>query len=191
VITIIPEISSTASPIKFRRSQDFYISSNLELSCAASLSMIAKWTINSNCNSTCSLQVQLDQSVITTSSELFIPARTLAYGTYELKLTVTMIASPTSTSSASAYVKIIPSDITPNLVKYGTQMITHGYQQDLILDPGTFSVDPDAATFNASVSDNIFIYLSECSSFLRFIALELYVLLSTLWCDSLWNTTTD
>jgi hypothetical protein len=181
-------------PIQFRRSQDFYISSNLELNCADSLSIITKWTISSNCNSTCSLQVQLDQPVITTFSELFIPARTLTYGIYELKLTVTMIASPALTSSASAYVKIISSDITANLVKFGTQMITHGCQQDLILDPGTFSVDPDATTFNASVSDNIFIYFSEISSFLRFIELELYVLLPTirsLQFDCLWNTTTD
>jgi len=102
-----------------------------------------------------------------------------------------MIASPALTSSASAYVKVIPSDIMADLLQFGTQMITRGQQQDLTLDPGTFSVDPDAATFNASVSDNIFLYFSECSSFLRFIELELYVLLSTLRSDCLWNTTTD
>jgi len=181
-------------PIQFRRSQDFYISSNLELNCADSLSIITKWTISSHCNSTCSVQVQLDEAVITMFSELFIPARTLAYGIYELKLIVTMIASPTLTSSASAYVKIIASDIMPNLVQYGTQMITHGNQQDLILDPGTFSVDPDATTFNASVSNNIFTYFSKCSSLLRFTELELYVLLSTLRClqsNCLWITSTD
>jgi hypothetical protein len=59
------------------------------------------------------------------------------------------------TSSASAYVRITPSGITANLVQYGTSMITRGHQQDLLLDPGTFSVDPDATTFNASVSLNV------------------------------------
>ncbi len=63
-----------------------------------------------------------------------------------------MIAALQLSSSASAYVKITPSGITANLVQYGTSMITRGYQQDLLLDPGTFSVDPDATIFNASVS---------------------------------------
>ena len=63
-----------------------------------------------------------------------------------------MLAAPHLTSSISVYVRIISSSITPNLVQYGTSMITRGYQQDLLLDPGTFSVDPDAVTFNASVS---------------------------------------
>jgi hypothetical protein len=31
-------------------------------------------------------------------------------------------------------------------------MISQGYQQDLIIDPGTYSVDPDMITFNATVS---------------------------------------
>ena len=34
---------------------------------------------------------------------------------------------------------------------FGTSMIAHGRSQDLLLDPGTNSVDPDADTFNASV----------------------------------------
>ena len=89
---------------------------------------------------------------MTTFNEIFIPAKTLPYGTYELTLTVSMSAAPQLRSSASAYVKITPSGITANLVQYGTSMITRGYEQDLLLDPGTFSVDPDATTFNASVS---------------------------------------
>jgi len=31
-------------------------------------------------------------------------------------------------------------------------MITTGYEQDLNFDPGTYSVDPDENSFNASVS---------------------------------------
>jgi hypothetical protein len=151
MITLIWGTSSLANPIQFRRSQDFSISSYLQLKCNGSLSTITKWTIN-NCTSICSNQIEIGQSVSTTLSELFIPARTLAYGTYELKLTVTMVASPSLTSSASAYVKITPSGITPNLVQFGTSMINRGHQQDLTLDPGTFSVDPDSETFNASVS---------------------------------------
>ena len=99
-------------------------------------------------------------------SELFIPALALAYGIYELKLTVAMVASPALTSSASVYVEIIPSNITANLVQFGTSVITSGQQTDLILNPGTFSVDPDSTTFNASVSFHIFIYIRLCSIYL-------------------------
>ena len=89
---------------------------------------------------------------MTTQSELFLPARSLDYGTYEVKLSVTMAAAPRWTSTASAFVTIIPSPIVPNLMPLGTSMIVHGRSQDLRLDPGTNSIDPDATTFNASVS---------------------------------------
>jgi hypothetical protein len=46
-------------------------------------------------------------------------------------------------SSNSIYVRIIPSVIIANLVQYGTSMITPGHNQDLVLDPGTFSIDLD------------------------------------------------
>ena len=153
-ITLIPSTSSSTSPLQFRRSQDFYISSYLQLNCNASLSTITQWTIN-NCSTSCSSPLQLNQMIVTTTSELFVPARTLAYGTYQLTLTVSMTAAPLRTSSASAYVRITPSGITVNLVQFGTSMITRGHQQNLFLDPGTFSVDPDATIFNASVSVNI------------------------------------
>jgi hypothetical protein len=97
----------------------------------------------------------MGQAMTTTLSELFIPAQSLAYGTYELKLTVTMIAVPNLSSSASTYVTITPSSIQANLLQFGTSMITQGHQQNLTLDPGKLSVDPDMATFNASVSWNI------------------------------------
>lgn len=157
IITLIPSNSSLASPLSFRRSQDLFISSYLQLNCKSSLSTITKWTIR-NCTTQCIVQIQMDQTVITTSNELFIPAKTLVYGTYELMLTVTMFAIPHLSSSASAFVSITSSGIIANLVQFGTSMITHGYQQDLLLDPGTYSVDPDAITFNGSVNLNINIH---------------------------------
>ena len=50
---------------------------------------------------------------------------------------------------------ITPSGITANLVQLGTSMITRGNEQDLKLDPGTFSVDLDGYTFNATVSGKL------------------------------------
>jgi hypothetical protein len=63
-----------------------------------------------------------------------------------------MVSSLNLISSSSAYVQIIPSGISANLLQYGTPMITRGYQQNLTLDPGRFSVDFDQNIFNAAVS---------------------------------------
>ena len=64
-----------------------------------------------------------------------------------------MASATAMTSTMSAHVKITPSGITANLVPYGTSMITRGHQQDLTLDPGTYSADIDGNVFNASVSE--------------------------------------
>ncbi|CAF4543691.1 unnamed protein product [Rotaria socialis] len=149
IITLFPSISSSTAPIQFRRSEDLHISSYIEVNCIASLAVITQWAVF-NCRSTCSLRTKLDQSVITTLSELFIRARTLAYGLYELKLTVTMVASTDLISSASVYVRINPPNIIPNLVEFGTSMISSGQEQDLTFNPGSFSVNPDESTFNLS-----------------------------------------
>jgi hypothetical protein len=175
-VTLIPSTSSLSSPLQFTRNQDFDISSNIQLNCNISLSIITQWTIN-NCTSTCLYQIPFGQSVTTTLSELYVPARTLVYGIYELKLTVTMSVSSSLFSSASVYVQIKPSGIIANLVQLGTPMITRGHQQDLKLDPGTYSINPDANVFNRSVSSNhrkIWFYFI-------FIGLVIQILLSNLW----------
>ncbi|CAF4145951.1 unnamed protein product, partial [Adineta steineri] len=146
-VTLIPD----TSPIEFRRSQNFYISSIIQFNCNSSLSMTTKWTIK-NCSLNCSHKTTLDQQIITPLSELYIPSRTLAYGIYQLELTVTMINLPSliRSSSSSVYVRIIPSTITANLVQLGTSMITRGNQQDLTLDPGTFSINPNENLFDTN-----------------------------------------
>ncbi|CAF1302442.1 unnamed protein product [Adineta ricciae] len=148
-LTLIPGSSTLASPLQYRRSQDFYIMSIIEVNCNDSLSTIKKWTIK-NCSSTCSYQLSLDQTIQTTFTELHIPARTLPFGLYQLQFTVTMANYTNLTTSSSVYVQVTSSGIVANLVQLGTSMITIGYKQDLEFDPGTFSVDPDEYTFNGS-----------------------------------------
>jgi len=107
-----------------------------------------KWIIK-DCAANCT---QLDPLILTTTSELYIPARTLAYGIYELQFIVTMTKYPSLTTSASVYIRITPSGITANLIQLGTSMITSGYKQDLKLDPGSYSVNPDEDHFNSTVN---------------------------------------
>lgn len=67
---------------------------------------------------------------------------------------VTMASSSAMSSSASAYVTITQSGITANLVPLGTSIITSGYEKNLTLDPGAYSINPDTVNFNANVSKN-------------------------------------
>ena len=149
---MIPGASTLAAPLQFRRSQDFYISSNIEFDCNISQSIITQWTINT-CNSTCLSPFSFNQSVLAmTFSELYVPPKTLPYGTYQLTLQVTMNIFTNLTASASAYIQINPSDIIVNFFQLGPSMVTTGHQQDLKLNPGMFSIDPDADVFNGNVS---------------------------------------
>ena len=101
------------------------------------------------CHPQCSTPVSINES--TTLGELVIPARSLDYGVYQIKLTVAMTFSSQLVTSAATYITIIPSTVTVNLVQLGPSMITHGQRQTLILDPGSYSIDPDSDVFNASV----------------------------------------
>ena len=81
---------------------------------------------------------------------MYIPSNTLQYGIYQLELRVTTIDNSSLTSSSSVYVEISPSGVTANLVPLGTSVVTSGDQQDLILNPGNYSKDPDGFEFNSS-----------------------------------------
>lgn len=112
---------------------------------------VEHWSLT-NCTAGCSSLMSLEEPIVNTLSELFVPARVLNYGIYEFKRTVTAIEFPTSPISATTYVRIDPSGITANLVPLGTSMVTHGHQQRLIMNPGKYSVDSNTNSFNATVS---------------------------------------
>ena len=136
------------APSNVRRSQPFSISSNVLINCSASLATLKRWTVF-KCNPQCTIPVLIQGS--TTLGELFVAARSLDYGVYQIKLTVTMTLSSQLTASAVTYVSIIPSPVTVNLLQLGSSVITRGQQQTLTIDPGSYSTDPDSTFFNASV----------------------------------------
>jgi len=145
-IILIPN-GNSSNPKTVRRSEDISIVSIIKFDCNQSLSMKTKWIIRSNSN-----RIQLNSVIVTTSSELFIPLQTLQYGIYQFELTVTMTNSSWFDVSKSTYIEIIPTKIIVNLFYLGTSMVTNGYEQDLLLDPGKYSIDPDNQIFNTSVS---------------------------------------
>ena len=153
MLTLIPSTSNLSFPLQYRRSQDFFLSSNIELNCNLSRTISMQWTIKICSSSVCLRSFPLDSPMISTNfADFYIPSRTLPCGLYELTLTVTMNISSSLTSSKSAYVHIIASGVTTNLVPLGAWMITSGSEQDLLFNPGLYSVDLDDDQFNASVS---------------------------------------
>ena len=137
--------------MKFRQNQNIYITSNITFNCIESSFITTKWTILT-CTPLCLDQTQFNQPIDTTQTDLFILAQTLFHGIYQLTLTVTIIDFPTLTTSSSVYIEIVRSTMITNIISYNTLMITHDYQQNLFLNPGEFSFDVNAITFNKSVS---------------------------------------
>ena len=181
VLTLIPSTSNLSFPLQFRRDQDFFLSSTIEVNCNVSRTITIKWTIKNCSTSTCLSSFPLDSTVISvTFADFYLPARTLPFGLYQLTLTVTLNVSSSPTSSKSAYVRITPSGITANLVPLGTSMITSGSKQDLQFNPGLYSVDLNEDQFNASVS-SILPTLHETSRVGIDLELELPLLLSSVW----------
>jgi hypothetical protein len=98
----------------------------------------------------------IDKQINVDLSELYIPSNILPYGKYKFELKVTMIDYPNLISfSSSIYIVITPSGITSNLVELGTTLVTSGYKQNLELNPGNYSIDPDGYLFNATVNKSM------------------------------------
>lgn len=136
-----------SNPLKFRRSQDFSLVSLITIKCNESLLTTKLWKIRNSSN-----EIQLNSKISLTESEIYVPSRILPFGIYEFELIVSMSKYPNLQSSSFVYVEITPSGITANLVQLGTSMITSGFEQDLQLNPGEFSVDLDENSFNKTVS---------------------------------------
>ncbi|UJR07283.1 hypothetical protein I4U23_011571 [Adineta vaga] len=146
----IVELIPSGSLLTFRQNQHIYISSIIRLNYTDSTSIETKWSIFI-CTSTCSSISLSNHSISTIYKDLSIPSRTLPYGFYRLKLTVTMNEYSIISLSSLVDIQIISSSLITNLISYNTQSITHDYQQDLIIfDPGQFSYDQMQLIFNAN-----------------------------------------
>ena len=118
--------------LKFERSREFSIVPDVLFNCTS------QWILKNSSNTIL---------IETGFSELFIPARRLPLGVYKLEFTGCL--------TSLIYIEIIPTNIIPNLVQFGTSMITSGFEQDLKLDPGTYSIDPDEVSFDSKVRFSI------------------------------------
>lgn len=80
------------------------------------------------------------------------------FAIYKFELTASVDSREWLKRSSSVYIEISPSGITANLVPLGTSIITSGFQQNLELNPGNYSIDPDYSGFNSSVCFLLFVF---------------------------------
>lgn len=137
--------------MRFRRSEDIYLTRNIQFNCTDPFFNISIWTVSS-CPSACSTEVQLNQSIATAKNDLFIPAYTLNHGHYQLQLTVTTLTSSVLNTTSLIDIDILPMNIITRLLSVDTSTIIHHDQQDLVFDPGRYSIDPTANIFDSDVS---------------------------------------
>ena len=150
IIELSPS-SSLGTPLVFRPNQDIFISSDIKINCSQALSITRKWTIR-NWSSICSDPSDFYPSIDTTRNNLFIPARTLANGIYELNFIVFMSDIPEVFSSAFVYIEIMHSTLMTNLIEFDKSMIIYDIHDDLLLDPGQFSFDRTRIAFDTDVN---------------------------------------
>lgn len=152
IISLSPDHPSVLFPMEIRRSEHFSISSTFNVNCVSNLKTAIEWTIEQCSDSLCSIRrsIQGINSLSLTLSELYIPARFFEYGIYRFTLNA-------FNSSMSIYVKIISSSILVRLMPFNVMTIRQGQQQSLMLDPGSYSIDPDRISFQQTVRIRIII----------------------------------
>lgn len=173
IIKILPQ-----SPLRFRQSEDFYLTQRIQFNCTEKSSTAPSWTFLS-CSPLGLNLAQLNQSGARLKNDVFIPAQTLSFGSYELELSVTTLTSPSLTSKLTIDIEIVPTNTVTRLLSFDIPTIIHYYQQDLLFDPGKYSIDPNTITFESTVS-MIYEFLNLIEKTIVILALELYILLSNL-----------
>lgn len=108
---------------------------------------MTKWTIFNESDGT-----ELNYSIHTSQKDLFIPALMLSHGRYQLELVVTIIGFPPVQSSSSVYIDTSPTTIHVHLIELDTFIHRHDYREDLLFDPGKYSLDTHGITFQPEVS---------------------------------------
>lgn len=149
-IKLIPDSTSPSTATKFRKLQGFDIRVFIKMECTIQRENFIEWNIYLH-NSNNSVPIQSYRTILKQSSHLYMAPGRLDYGIYEVQLNINIGAAPSRNTRKSIFIEITRSNLTANLVPYGTSVITSGHQKNLTLNPGKYSIDPDSSVFNASV----------------------------------------
>jgi hypothetical protein len=136
-----PPSTPLFSPLVYRRSQAFSITSTVQHRCpstSASMLLRRQWSLMRCSNSICSSSSFIfnNTTIDLRSNDLYLPPRTLPYGRFQLTLTVQSFNESLLHSSASTHVEIIASPIRPQLLSTSTTLVTKAYGEELLFEPG-------------------------------------------------------
>jgi REJ domain len=137
----------------YQFNEEISITSDIQVSCAQSFSTKYQWIIY-NCTSICRIFHDLNDRTVKTFDEIYIPSNTLNVGVYQLTLKV-LIATKSLlfNSSTSILIKIArPVNVSVNLIEYRMSEITLGRTEDLLLEPGKYSLYTDETALIPNVS---------------------------------------
>ena len=165
------------SPFRIRRMEDIYITPIVSFNCNEKSPTSMKWSLIS-CPSMCPNESSFNQSINTARNELFLPFESLNYGFYEIKLTVTATSPPFLSATTVVHIEIIPKNIIISLLPVDGTKIIHHYAEDLLFDPGKYSIDSNRITINHKVSHWVFNFVKEI---FEISGVGLQILLSPVW----------
>lgn len=142
-VTILPRTAGpniSAAKI-YLKSESLTILAEIIINCEATDKTKLEWVICKleEDKETCS-PVPLPADLTVNSRELRLPRRSLRYGHYVFKFTVTMLGVEGIYTTAQGYVSISKSQITAKIAGGTTKAV--GYGKSIILDAGE-SIDPD------------------------------------------------
>ena len=140
-----------SNPFQIKRSKLFSIIVNIYFECSLDFSDVKEWTVYKlnnklNENDPSSIQlIDLSSNPTKSNSELVFKPNTLSYGIYKLyfKNTVTFNSNQQVYTQTTQYIKVIPTGIQVIAFENSLSEMSVGYQQDIELNPGLYSIDYD------------------------------------------------
>ena len=137
--------------MQIKRSKLFSVVVNTYFECSLDFNDIKQWTIyklnnklNENDPSSIEL-IDISSNPTKSNSELVFKPNTLLYGIYKLyfKNTIIFNSNQQVSTDIPQYIEIIPTGIQVMVFENGVNEISYGYEQDIELNPGLYSIDND------------------------------------------------
>ncbi|CAF0880040.1 unnamed protein product, partial [Brachionus calyciflorus] len=147
-ILFIPNSGTLKNPTKFSRTSLITIVGNTYFECGLKFTDSRYWIIELYENEEPKENITLENNRTMGKAELVLAPRSLNYGVYKLTYTVKINyrfrnISIDRFTSIETFIKIIPSDLIVKALNRDQIQIVLTGSSDLILDPGSFSIDPD------------------------------------------------
>ena len=144
VISLFPNTTSISSPLQIYQTQNLHIIADIPLDSTQS-AITYQWTMF---NRSLSSPIQIPLKTNNKQKEILFRSENLTFDIYEVRCTI-IIRNHTSTfiSTASAYIKIVPSYFIVHLLSLNRLNITHYYQHDLVLNPAKYTIAPNRLIF--------------------------------------------